>query len=344
MNHLKFQKTLKTLFCVLLPCVLYSQKPLDATTVKQYYQRVYAAERAIMRDDPQKALSRYEAAFALNMGKGLQMDVWNAWICAYDLRDKEFFARYLKKLRETGLYKDVLLKYPSLEKIRQDAEFWPLVEEELPLFSKDRYPLIPLSLKDSLKVLIHDDQAPRDSQSTSAELQVIDSLNFLRLVKLTNQFNYPNQGIYGQEAPYKDFWGSLIALHYIRWHNQSCADVRGYMQRLIKSFMVDARTDALSQGNCNLEDDEYKIQFVLFGEGKGDVFLELPTRKKLAEINRQRKENLLYDFNGLKKRMAYNLKNKAYCLVSNTFVGIFPAEHKDAFFKTGNKKVKIGVR
>jgi hypothetical protein len=226
-----------------------------ATTDTNYVSLVTKAFDFLEKNDCKPCLEKYEAAFALSQKSILSR--LRAAICAYDCKNEARFRFHVDfAFEKFGSDVENIIDggYPEFEQ-RSNTDFDKIIRSKLDsVFTKMG---LNMSLRKDLAILQKDDQELRQKLSDTTltndqkqalwqKINVLDSLNLLKLEKILDTHGYPGKSVVGER------YGSTAWL--IIQHS-NIATMKKYYT-IIKEA---AQKDELRKSSYALFEDRYRM-------------------------------------------------------------------------------------
>ncbi|TAG42661.1 MAG: hypothetical protein EAZ31_05645 [Cytophagia bacterium] len=164
--------------------------------ITEYYPFINKAEIYITKGKFENALEMYQKAFK-NSTIGFRRDYENALYCALKIDKINIALEYAKQMAVKGSKLEYFKKIKHFEKLTASNN-WIDFEENY-----DKYYLknINIKLRDTLIKMKERDQKYRLMEGSyrkyHKEIKEIDSLNYIGLVSLFNQYGYPTEDMIG---------------------------------------------------------------------------------------------------------------------------------------------------
>lgn len=214
----------------------------------QYFELTNEAELLICQDQYAYALEHYDSAFK-NHAEPFGKDIYNAWLCAFKMRDVGKFESYSAMLLKRGAFPNDTLTLHILNHTSADPEAVKLFYRNWTAYRSKYKNETDTVYRMQLLSFLERDQAVRDYFVRQCEggynicgrdsLNVFDSANMWELRKFIASHGFPTEKRVGyyEGIPYSGFSLMHIELKHDRsWTGRQTMDTVLYQQVLAGKF------------------------------------------------------------------------------------------------------------
>lgn len=194
--------------------MLFIAKICNSQNYIAYHKTINKAELKVVESDFKKSLEYYQIAFN-SVNKPFNKDLYNASLCAVKSGNDSIANMLIRQM----ILKGTRLKYfknKSFKRFRK-SKFWKQLKQDENRLLEIANQNINKKLFSQLKNLDESDQAIRKRRfgyPMSDTIRKVDSINMIKLIRIFDEFGYPDENVLGVKNPKYYYSPQMIVLRH----------------------------------------------------------------------------------------------------------------------------------